>query len=109
MSVYDDLKTLIEEKPPKKAIKAKYKGEDDAREIWPHVLGNNPKSGYDVVLCFQGVGPDPPQGYRCFKVDDLALVGNPYIPTTWQPEKKFKYKDVIKQNCVDVDGVEAFR
>ena len=109
MSAYDHIRSLIEEKPAKKAIKAKYKGEANPRELWPHVLGKNSTSGYEVVLCYQGAGPDPNQGYRCFKVEDLELVDVPYEPQDWSPKKKFKLKDVMRQNCVSWEEVDAYR
>ena len=113
MAVYDDLKALILEKPAKKAIKARYKTDANDRELWPHILGENSTSGYQVVLCYQGVGPDPAipaKGYRCFRVDsnDLTLVGAPYIPT-WNAPKKFNFKDVLNQGCVTIDEVDAYR
>ena len=110
MSVYSDIKSLIEERPQKKAIKAIFHSEANPRELWPHVLGKN-AGGFEIVLCYQGVGPDPTEpsvGYRCFKTDDLTLVGSPFIPT-WSPLKKFKYKDVIRQNCVIIEEVDVFR
>ena len=107
------------------------------RKLWPHVLGwsrTGPGSpDVEMVLCYQYDGysgrplatphPKLKKNCRCFKVASLKDPANPTNsqvlvidfdpinpppPTgdTWEP-KKFTFKQVKKQNCVD--DVEVFR
>jgi|SRR4051794_26538963 hypothetical protein len=111
------------------AIEAKVTGQEgqDARRIFPLVLGQNAAGTEDMLLCYQyeGYTPQPlrpnfsTKNFRCLKVAQLKnangtatdtdaqpIVYHPITP--FPPLNKMKFKDVKRQNCVDEDHVDVF-
>jgi hypothetical protein len=108
--LYDVIKAT-----PAKAIKAKYRTET-VRKLWPHVLGHNPGAGSDppveVVLCLEYAedsdGNVIKKNYRCFFIEELAIIGDP-IANPWPHPlpKALSFKQARKQSSVD--DIDVYR
>jgi hypothetical protein len=96
----DDYATIRGFTVDKKAMSAKYKGED--RKLWPFVIGESPKphsptQKEKVVLCYQIATPTSSAGWRCFKVTSLK---NPSeISATGRPPELTE-RELERQSCV---------
>jgi len=91
----------------KTPIYARYKGEANARELCPHVLGyqagGGTAQGDERVLCYQLAYNGHPAGWRCFDTQDLDCdePPKPQPPKTHWKGPKYSKKQGSVQTSVD--------
>jgi hypothetical protein len=94
---YNKIRQLI---VAEKAMSANYKA-GPLRSLWPMVIGTSPKPNSpsqddEIVLCYQFAGPNPPTGWRCFKVTSLTNITE--IAATGRPN--MTPRKLARQSCV---------